>query len=142
MRTVADILQTKGDDIKTIDELSTVYEAIIMMNTHHIGSLVVTRKGKLAGIVSERDYACKVAIVGKQSKNTPISEIMSSHVVVAKRDSSLNECMALMTSKRVRHLPVLENDELVGLVSIGDVVKEIIDEQNVVIEQLESYIHS
>ncbi len=142
MRTVKDILQTKGDDVKTIEQNQSVLNAIVMMDTHHIGSLVVMDKDEMVGVVTERDYACKVTVKGKQAKKTPVSEIMSKTVVVAKRDTTLNECMALMTAKRMRHLPVLENDQLVGLVSIGDVVKEIIDEQNIMIGQLESYIHS
>jgi CBS domain-containing protein len=142
MRTVKDILKTKGNNVQTIDRNESVYDAIMLMDTHHIGSLVVTDAGELAGVVTERDYACKVVIKGRQSKKTPIGDIMTAKLVVAKLDTTINECMALMTSKHIRHLPVLEEGELVGLISIGDVVKEVIDEQNFVIEQLESYIHS
>jgi len=142
MRTVKDILATKGSNVVTIDQKQSVYDAIMLMDTHHIGSLVVTDEGELAGVITERDYACKVMVKGKQSKSTTIQEIMSDKLVVARPDTTINECMALMTGKRIRHLPVLDEGKLVGLISIGDVVKEVIDEQSFVIEQLESYIHS
>lgn len=143
MRTVKDILETKGHDIITVDSQTSVYDAVVLLDKHHIGSLVVTDGGKLAGVVTERDYACKVVIKGKSSRKMPVSEIMSARLVVVKPDTTINECMALMTDKHIRHLPVLDGgDNLVGLVSIGDVVKEVIDEQNFVIGQLESYIHS
>lgn len=142
MRTVKDILVTKGDNVVTIDRKQSVYDAILLMDTHHIGSLVVTDNGELVGVITERDYACKVIIKGKQSKTTNVDEIMSGKVVVARPETTINECMALMTGKHIRHLPVLDDGKLVGLISIGDVVKEVIDEQSFVIEQLESYIHS
>jgi CBS domain-containing protein len=142
MRTVKDILVTKGDNVVTIDHKQSVYDAILLMDTHHIGSLVVTDNGELVGVITERDYACKVIIKGKQSKTTNVDEIMSGKVVVARPETTINECMALMTGKHIRHLPVLDDGKLVGLISIGDVVKEVIDEQSFVIEQLESYIHS
>lgn len=142
MRTVSDILQTKGSEVYTINETKTVFDALMVMDEHQIGSLMVIKAGKLVGMVTERDYASKVIIKGKQSKSTPIEEIMTKNLVVAKCDTTINECMALMTDRHIRHLPVIENENLVGLVSIGDVVKEIIDEQNFVIEQLESYIQS
>ncbi len=142
MRTVKDILATKGDDVKTIDAEQTVLEAIRAMNAHHIGSLVVMSDGKLVGMLSERDYTCKVTVQGKKAGQTLIADIMTKRVVVVKRDTSINECMGLMTSKRLRHLPVMEGNQLVGLVSIGDVVKEVIDEQEFVIKQLENYIYS
>lgn len=142
MRTVKDILVTKGDNVVTIDRKQSVYDAILLMDTHHIGSLVVTDNGELVGVITERDYACKVIIKGKQSKTTNVDEVMSGKVVVARPETTINECMALMTGKHIRHLPVLDDGKLVGLISIGDVVKEVIDEQSFVIEQLESYIHS
>ena len=142
MRTVKDILVTKGDNVVTIDRKQSVYDAILLMDTHHIGSLVVTDNGELVGVITERDYACKVIIKGKQSKTTNVEEVMSGKVVVARPETTINECMALMTGKHIRHLPVLDDGKLVGLISIGDVVKEVIDEQSFVIEQLESYIHS
>ena len=142
MRTVKDILKIKGHDVKTIDRNETVYDAILLMDTYHIGSLLVTDEGELAGVVTERDYACKVVIKGRQSKTTPIGDIMSDKIVVVNPETTINECMALMTNKRIRHLPVIDEGELVGVISIGDVVKEVIEEKNFVIEQLESYIHS
>lgn len=142
MRTVNDILTTKGDDVKTIQIGQSVFAAISDMNTHHIGSLLVMDGDKLKGVVTERDYTCKVTLEGKDARDTPVENIMTRRLVVVKQDTSLNECMALMTRKRVRHLPVVEKKKLVGLVSIGDVVKEIIDEQSFVIQQLESYIYS
>ena len=142
MRTVKDILEGKGHDVQTIDKSQSVFEAILLMDKRHIGSLVVTDNDQLVGVVTERDYACKVTLKGKEAQNTQIGEIMSAKVIVAKLETTLNECMALMTDKRMRHLPIMEGGELVGLVSIGDVVKEVIDEQNFVIGQLESYIHS
>lgn len=142
MRTVKDILASKGSNVQTIDRGKSVYDAILQMDTHHIGSLVVLDQGELVGVVTERDYACKIILRGRTSKTTLIGEIMSDKVIVTKLDTTLNECMALMTSRRLRHLPVIEAGELVGLISIGDVVKEVIDEQNFVIGQLESYIYS
>jgi CBS domain-containing protein len=142
MRTVKDILLTKGNNVVTIDRKQSVYDAILLMDTHRIGSLVVTDNDELAGVITERDYACKVIIKGRQSKTTNIEVIMSKKLVVARPETTINECMALMTSKHIRHLPVLDDGKLVGLISIGDVVKEVIDEQSFMIEQLESYIHS
>ena len=142
MRTVKDILKTKGSDVISIDVKQSVYEAVLLMDKNRIGSLVVTKDGELAGVMTERDYACKVIVKGKQSKSTPVGDIMSGKLVVVNPGTTINECMALMTDKRIRHLPVLSDGELVGLISIGDVVKVVIDEQNFVIEQLESYIHS
>lgn len=142
MRTVNDILSSKGGDVKTIDAKQSVYEAICDMDAHHIGSLVVLEEGKLAGIVSERDYTCKVTVQGKNARDTPVEEIMTRRVVVIKLDTSIDECMALMTKRRLRHLPVMDDDRLLGLISIGDVVKEIIEEQDFVIKQLEGYIYS
>lgn len=142
MRTVKDILAGKGHDVQTIDISQSVFEAISLMDQCHIGGLVVTDNGQLAGVVTERDYACKVTLKGKDAQNTQIGEIMSGKVIVAKLETTLNECMALMTDRRIRHLPIMEGGELIGLISIGDVVKEVIDEKNFVIGQLESYIHS
>ena len=142
MRTVKDILQGKGHEVKTIDHQASVYDAIMLMATHHIGSLVVLEDEELAGVLTERDYACKVTVKDKQAKTTKVNEIMTDKVIVVSPSASINECMALMTKKRMRHLPVLEDGKLVGLVSIGDVVKEVIDEQQFVIEQLEGYIHA
>lgn len=142
MKTVEDILQTKGKTVYSIDGSASVYDGLLIMDQHHIGSLMVTNNDKLIGIVTERDYACKVIIQGRQSKTTLVKEIMTPEPVVTSYATTISECMPLMTFKRVRHLPVIENQKIVGLVSIGDVVKEIIEEQDIVIKQLESYIHA
>ena len=111
------------------------------MAEREIGALPVVANGKLAGILSERDYARKVVLQGKSSRDTPVREIMTSRVVCVGPQRTVDECMALMTEKRIRHLPVIEHGELIGLLSIGDLVKETISEQQFVIAQLESYIH-
>ncbi len=140
MRTVRDILKVKGHDVWCIEANATVYDALVKMAEKNVGALVVLEQGKLAGIFSERDYARKVILKGRSSLNTPVKDIMTSEVYCVHPDQTLDECMVLMTDKRIRHLPVLENDQLVGIVSIGDVVKEIITEQGITIQQLENYI--
>jgi len=112
------------------------------MAEKHVGALVVLENDKLVGIVSERDYARKVILEGKSSKETLTQEIMTRRVLYVSQDKTIQECMALMTEKRIRHLPVLEGDHVEGIVSLGDLVKEIIVEQQFIIEQLESYINS
>lgn len=138
--TVKQILQQKGQDIWFIRPEATVFEALQLMADKGIGALLVLEDEKLVGIFSERDYARKVFLKGKSSKNTPVSNIMTEKVFVVHPNITTKECMFLMTEKRVRHLPVLDGDQLVGLISIGDVVKAIISEQELVIEQLETYI--
>lgn len=140
MRLVKEILQTKGTDVWTVPPDTPVYEALKLMADKKVGALVVLEGEKVAGILSERDYARKVILKGKTSINTPVKEIMTSRVLYVRPDQTTDDCMALMTDKRVRHLPVLENDHLAGLVSIGDVVKEIISEQTIYIRDLEKYI--
>jgi len=140
MRTVRDILKVKGHDVWCVEANSTVYDALVKMAEKNVGALVVLENGKLAGIFSERDYARKVILKGRSSLNTPVKDIMTSEVYCVRPDQTLEECMVLMTDKRIRHLPVLEDDQLVGIVSIGDVVKEIIAEQGITIQQLENYI--
>ncbi len=140
MRTVRDILRMKGHDVWSVDANSTVYNALSLMADKNVGALVVLEEGKLVGIFSERDYARKVILKGKSSLNTPVKEIMTSTVFCVRPDQAIEDCMVLMTDKRIRHLPVLEDDQLVGIVSIGDVVKEIIAEQGITIQQLENYI--
>jgi len=140
MYIVRHCLQTKGNDVYSIHPEASVYEALRMMAEKDIGALLVMEAEKVVGIFSERDYARKVILHGKSSKETPVREVMTSRVVFVRPDQSLDECMALMTNKRIRHLPVLEGEGVVGVISIGDVVKEIIAEQEFVIEQLANYI--
>ncbi len=137
---VSQCLQHKGRTIWSIGPDESVYDALELMAEKDIGALLVMEGDELAGIFSERDYARKVALKGKLSKETPLREIMTSRVVCVHQHQSIEECMALMTEYHVRHLPVLEGEKLVGVISIGDVVKEIISEQKFVIEQLEQYI--
>lgn len=140
MRTVSDLLRGKGFTVWTVSPGATVFEALQLMAEKEIGALVVVEEGKLVGILSERDYARKVSLFGKSSKETPVSEIMTTRVYYVRPQQSVEECMALMTEKRVRHLPVLSNGEIAGLVSIGDVVKALISEKEFIIQQLEQYI--
>ena len=140
MATVRQILDAKGHDLSTIGPDDTVYDAVKKMADKNIGSLVVMDGEKIAGIITERDYARNVILKGKTSPNTQVKDIMSMRVICAWQDQSVEECMAVMTDKSVRHLPVLENKHLVGLVSIGDLVKSIISDQKFTIEQLERYI--
>ena len=141
MKTVAHILAEKPDrSVHTVDLNATVYEALRRMADENIGALVVVSRGEVAGIVSERDYARKVVLMSRTSKDTPVRDVMSSPVMYVTARQSVDECMALMTENRLRHLPVLEDGRLVGLVSIGDLVKAMISEQQFIIEQLEHYI--
>ena len=140
MATLRQILDAKGHDVVTIEPDDSVYDAIKKMADKNIGSLVVMDGEKIIGIVTERHYARNVFLKGKASPTTPVKDIMSTRVVCAWPDQSVEECMAVMTDKAVRHLPVLENKSLVGLVSIGDLVKSIISDQKFTIEQLERYI--
>ena len=144
MKRVKEILDSKGYDVWTIAPDESVLEAIKLMAEKGIGALIVAEGDSgadhVVGIVTERDYARKVILQGRASRETPIREIMTSPVICTHPGRSAEECMAIMTDKRVRHLPVIEDDNLVGLISIGDLVKSIIDHQQFVIEQLESYI--
>ena len=140
MTTVKNILETKGGETFAISPDATVYDALNLMAEKNVGALVVFDDDLLVGIISERDYARKVILKGKFSKDTPVSEIMSTEVVTVSPDQTIDQCMALMTNKRIRHLPVLQGKSLVGVVSIGDIVKAIISEQEYTIKQLESYI--
>jgi len=138
--TVNEILTQKGSRVWTIPGEATVFEAIQLMAARNIGALVVVADDRLEGIFTERDYTRKVALHGKSSKDTLVSEIISHQVCVAAPESTIEECMRLMTSNRVRHLPVLNDEALVGLVSIGDLVNYIISAQSVEILQLQNYI--
>ena len=140
MMTVRQILKNKGSQVWSTEPQVTVYAALQLMAEKDIGALLVLADGKLVGIFSERDYARKVILHGKSSAETRVSEIMTSDVVTVGPDQTIGECMALMTEKRFRHLPVVEGDQVLGVISIGDVVKAIISNQQFVITQLEGYI--
>jgi CBS domain-containing protein len=141
MKTVRQLLADKGTAVHTIGPQAKVYEALQRMAQHDVGALVVLDdEGNVVGLVSERDYARKVILKGKFSKDVPVHEIMTSQVVCISSQQKMDACMAIMTRRRVRHLPVLENDQLAGIISIGDVVKAIIEEQQSTIEELEQYI--
>ena len=140
MRIVADILRTKGDAIHSVQPYATVYEALQLMAEKNIGAVLVMEYDCVIGVLSERDYARKVVLQGKSSLHTKVSEIMSDRVYYVRPEHTLDECMALMTEMRIRHLPVFDQGMLVGVISIGDVVKQIISDQYMMIEQLESYI--
>ena len=140
MTTVRHILEDKGRQVWSVRPGDKVYDAIKMMADKDVGSLVVLDGSKIVGIVTERDYARNVFLRGRASPQTRVDDIMERNVVCVGPDQSIEECMALMTMKRLRHLPVIERDELVGIVSIGDVVKSIISDREFVIEQLEHYI--
>jgi len=140
MTIVKNILQTKGTDVWSVAPDDTVYEALTLMADKNIGAVLVKDKGGLVGILSERDYARKVDLLGKKATDTPVREIMTSRVLCVRPEQTTEECMALMTDKHVRHLPVVEGEQVIGVVSIGDVVKSIISHQEFLIEQLENYI--
>lgn len=137
-----DILANKGKEIWSIGPDRTVFEALELMSDKGVGALLVMDAGKVKGLFSERDYARKVALKGRLSQQTIVSEVMTDRVICTSPNDSAEECMALMTDKRIRHLPVVENNELLGLVSIGDLVKAIISEQEFTIKVLEKYITS
>ncbi|MCX7047902.1 MAG: CBS domain-containing protein [Candidatus Sumerlaeota bacterium] len=140
MKTVNDVLQIKGRDVWTIEASAKVFEALTLMDEKGIGALVVMDGDKIAGIISERDYARNVILKGKSSKDCPVSDIMTREVLYVKAWQTMENCMALITEKHVRHLPVMEGDHLAGLISIGDVVKAIISDKQSVIDQMQSYI--
>ena len=142
MKTVNEILQAKAGKLLSISPEASVLDALKLMAEREVGALVVLDGDQLAGIFSERDYARKVILFGKSSKDTAVSEIMTRKVVCVRPEQSVEDCMALMTDKRIRHLPVLQGNVVIGVISIGDVVKEVISEQRFMIEQLEHYIHS
>lgn len=141
MKTVAEILRSKPDPtVHTLEPTASAHEAVHLMADRNIGALVVVERDRVVGIVSERDCARKLVLMGRSAKDTPLRDIMSSPVMFVHRHRTTEECMALMTDSRLRHLPVMEDDRLIGLVSIGDLVKAIISEQQFIIEQLEHYI--
>ncbi len=140
MRTVQLILDGKGSRVWTVTPETPVYEALQLMADKGIGAVLVLKDARVVGIMSERDYARKVALKGKSSVDTPVSEIMTEKVICVEPSQPIEECMALMVGKHIRHLPVLDNDRLAGIISIGDVVKMMISDQQLLIDHLESYI--
>lgn len=142
MTTVRTLLDGKGRAIYSVEPKATVLDAIRVMADRHVGALLVMRGATLEGIVSERDYALKVILRGRSAAETTVRDIMSSPVLTVSPDTTVQQCMQLVTERRVRHLPVVDGGRVVGMVSIGDLVKSVIAEQQQQIEQLESYIHS
>ncbi|NIV33313.1 MAG: CBS domain-containing protein [Anaerolineae bacterium] len=140
MATVRDMLKTKGLRVWSVTPDTTVYDALKLMAEKNIGAVLVMEADKVMGILSERDYARKIILLGRASADTPAREIMTERVMCVGPEETAEQCMALMTEKKVRHLPVLENNQLIGIISIGDVVKATIAQKEFIIEQLEEYI--
>ena len=140
MTTIAQLLNAKGKQIWSVEPKATIFEALEIMSEKGIGALLVMEDGKLKGIFSERDYARKVILKGKSSKETPVGELMTKKVFYIDPQKTINDCMAMMTAKRIRHVPVIEDNQVMGIVTIGDVVNQIISEQEVTINHLENYI--
>lgn len=140
MKTVREILLDKGNQVWSVSPDSTVFEALQLMAEKNTGALLVMKEDRVAGIMTERDYARKVVLLGKVSKELLVKEIMSTTIFYVEPSFSTEDCMALMIDKRVRHLPVMHNGKLEGIISIGDVVKGVIDEKEFIISQLENYI--
>jgi len=142
MKTVSQLLQGKGGNVWSVSPDSRVFDALKLMAEKNCGALLVMDGGRLLGILSERDYARKVILLGKSSHELSVSEIMSDKVVCVSPSQTVDECMALMSSNRIRHLPVTEGGRIIGVLSVGDLVKAVIEMQQQTIQQLESYIHS
>lgn len=144
MKTVRQLLDAKGNSILSISSDATVFDALVIMAEKHVGALLIMDAGHLSGIFSERDYARSVVLKGKSSKDTPIKEVMTpgSLLITVDPGQTVEECLNLVSDKRIRHLPVLEDGKVVGVLSIGDLVKATIEYQRFLIQQLESYIHS
>ena len=142
MKTVQQLLESKRYSVVSVAPSSTVLDALQVMADKEIGAVIVIDDGHLVGIFSERDYARKVVLQNKSSKDTPVREIMTEKVVCVRPEQTIEDCMGLMTDKHIRHLPVLEHKKVVGVISIGDVVKEMLSEKELIIKQLESYIHN
>jgi CBS domain-containing protein len=140
MKTARDILQAKGNDVWAVRPDDTVFDAVRQMSERAVGALLVMENDKLVGIVSERDYARKIILEGKSSRETAVRDVMTRKVLCATPERTVDECMALMSDKRARHLPVVDHKQVVGVISIGDLVKAVIDEQKVLIDQLQHYI--
>ncbi|MBL8223941.1 MAG: CBS domain-containing protein [Chromatiales bacterium] len=141
-RTVEQVLARKPHRLLSVAPDASVFDALTLLARHDVGALVVIDGERLVGIFSERDYARQVVLQGKTSRETRVRDIMTPKVVCVRPDQNLHDCMVLMTDRRIRHLPVLDHKKVVGVISIGDVVKEVIAEQQLMIEQLEQYIHS
>ncbi len=141
MSIVKDLLDEKGRNVWSIDQDATVYDAVALMSEKNIGALTVTSASSpLAGILSERDYARKVILKDRASKSTKVSEIMTANVVFAQEDTLLDRCMSLMTQKKIRHLPIMNNQGVVGMITLGDIMKTVIREQSMTIEEMESFM--
>lgn len=140
MYKVKDILETKGYTVYKVAAEDTVYDALKMMAGHNIGAVLVVKDDEVLGIFSERDYARKIILMGKTSRDSKVGDLMTDRVYAVKLQTTVNECMKIMTDYRVRHLPVIENEKLMGVVSIGDVVNKTIQQQSNTIHQLEDYI--
>jgi CBS domain-containing protein len=140
MHMVKELLREKGSQVWTIAPQATVYKALELMAAKNVGSLVVVEDGDVMGVFTERDYARKVILQGRSSKTTTVAELMTTDVLYVSPDDTIENCMALMTDKRLRHLPVMENGKLDGVVSIGDIVKVVISEREFTIRELERYI--
>lgn len=139
---VIQILKNKSPEIHSVNRKTSILDALTVMMNKNISALLIIENGVLYGIFSERDYARKIVLQGKSSKDTLINEVMSSNLITVTQSDSIDHCMQLMTDKHIRHLPVVENGNVLGLISIGDIVKNIIQEQKQTIEQLQTYIHS
>ena len=142
MRTVRQLLESKAPEVFAIGPDQPVLDAIKLMADKRIGALLVMQRGRMVGIVSERDYARKIVLQGRSSATTPVSEIMTGQVVSVRLDDTAERCMQLVTDRRIRHLPVLDGDAVLGVVSIGDLVKAVIEDQQVELDQLQRYIAS
>jgi CBS domain-containing protein len=141
MRSVAQILQAKADQsVYTLSPTASIFDAVKLMAEKSVGGLVVMEGGKIVGIITERDYARKIVLMRRSSKDTPVRDIMTTSVMYVHPNETAEECMALMTKNRLRHLPVMDEGKLVGIISIGDLVKAILSEQKLILEQLEHYI--
>ncbi len=140
MKTVRQVLDAKGSSVHTVAPQSTVFDALKIMAEKNVGALVVTEGKGLIGLISERDYARKVVLLGRVSRDTPVADIMTREVVCVDVGKAVDECMAIMTQGHFRHLPVMDDGRLAGIISIGDVVKSLLDHQQFTIEQLEQYI--
>lgn len=142
MTTIRQLLDDKGTEVWSISPDAWVYDAVALMAEKEIGALIVIEGGRIVGLVSERDYARKVILKGRVSRETQVRDIMTTRVVYAHPEQTVEECMAILTDQRIRHLPVMDQEKLIGIISIGDLVKAIINEQKFLIEQLVQYIAS